>query len=104
MRVFILIILAALMAGCSRGYYRRQADKETYEAIAQRNNDPRWAVPRIEVNPPPESRLHDPADPDHPPMPPDDPAANRYMRCVNGMRGYRRWHKDGDAPWIEDPE
>ena len=36
-------------------------------------------------------------------VPPDDPAAYQYMLRVNGMRNYRRWHKDGDAPSVEDP-
>jgi outer membrane protein TolC len=104
MRWLVLIVLALLADGCSRAFYRRQADKESYHAIDERNHDPRWAVPRIALDTPPQSRLHDPFNPDHPPMPPDDPAAHRYMHCANGLRGYLHWHKDGDAPWIEDPE
>ncbi len=34
-------------------------------------------------------------------MPPDDPAAHRYMHCAGGVAGFRHWHADGDAPSIE---
>jgi outer membrane protein TolC len=98
-----LIVLAAFLGGCTRAYYRNSADRETYHAVRERTNDPRWALPIISVYPPPGSRLHDPFNPDHPPLPPDDPAAARYMRCADGHPGYRHWHRDGDAPWIEDP-
>src|SRR5262249_55047217 len=104
MRLLLVLLLAGLLGGCTRAFYRRQADRETYSAIEERNDDSRWALPRIAVDPPPESRLHDPFNPDRPPMPPDDPAAHEYMHRVNGIRGYRKWHKDGDAPWIEDPQ
>jgi len=104
MRVLTLLAFVCLLSGCTRAFYRRQADRETYQIIGERDKDPRWALPRVSVNPPPESRLFDPFDPDRPPMPPDDPASNRYMQCVFGMHGYRRWHRDGDAPWIEDPD
>ncbi len=103
MRVRGLFLLVVLLGGCSRGFYRTAADRETYGAINERNCDPRWALPRIGVYPAPGSRLYDPFNPDHPPLPPDDPAAFRYMKCANGIRGYRHWHKDGDAPWVEDP-
>ncbi|HMC65968.1 MAG TPA: TolC family protein [Gemmataceae bacterium] len=104
MRLLLVLLLAGLLGGCTRAFYRRQADREAYSAIEERNDDPRWALPRIAVDPPPESRLHDAFNPDRPPMPPDDPAAHEYMHRVNGIRGYRKWHKDGDAPWIEDPQ
>src|SRR5437588_5310117 len=104
MRVHVLIMAACLLSSCTRAHYRNQADEEAYHAIEERNQDPRWALPRITVDTPPQSRLYDPFDPDHPPMPPDDPAADRYMQRVFGMRGYRKWHKHGDASWIEDPD
>jgi outer membrane protein TolC len=103
MRLVLAVLLMAVSFGCTRAFWRRQADKETYYAINQRDHDPRWDLPRVCIIPPVESRLHDPFNPDHPPMPPDDPAAYQYMVCPNGIHGYRHWHKDGDAPWIEDP-
>src|SRR5580765_3840161 len=103
MRSRLLLVCLVLIAGCTRSYYRQSADRETYPLIAKNAQDPRWALPRISIDTAPFSRLNDPFNPDHPPMPPDDPAADRYMNCVEWMHGYRRWHKDGDAPWIEDP-
>jgi outer membrane protein TolC len=98
------LLLICVICGCSRAYYRRDADRETYGAIAERNGpDPEWTVPNVSIDPPPPSRLHDPTDPDHPPLPPDDPAAARYMQSVNGMHGYRKWAKDGVLETIEDP-
>src|SRR5262249_5014873 len=103
MRTIAVFVLAGLLCGCTRSYYRRSADKETYRDIEQRNGDPQWHLPRIIIDPAPESRLYDPDNPDHPRMPPDDPAADRYVVWVEGMKAYKKWHRDGDAPWIEDP-
>ena len=36
-------------------------------------------------------------------MPPDDPAAHRYMHCVDCKHGYPCWHKNGDTNQIEGP-
>ncbi|MEX0701927.1 MAG: TolC family protein [Planctomycetales bacterium] len=91
------------MAGCSRSFWRDQANRDSYDIINQKMNDPRWASPRIDVNADPRSRLYDPYDPDRGPLPPDDPAAHRYMHCLNGIRGYKGWHKLGDALSIENP-
>jgi outer membrane protein TolC len=104
MRRWVVLVLLCLAIGCGRAWYRRDADRETYSALEERNTDPQWHAPYFSLNPNPASRLFDPYDPDYPAMPPDDPAANVYMDRVNGMRNYRRWHKDGDAPTIENPE
>jgi len=104
MRGWFLIALMLLASGCTRAFYRRQADRESYQAIDERDHDPRWFLPSVDIAPPAESRLFDPYNPDRPPMPPDDPAAARYMQVANGMHGYRRWHKNGDAPTIENPD
>ncbi len=103
MRRAMLVILLCMVGGCGRSWYRRDADRDTYAAVEERNADPRWEVPYLSVNANPTSRLYDPYNPDFPPMPPDDPAAHEYMHWANGMPGYRRWHKDGDAPSVEDP-
>jgi outer membrane protein TolC len=47
--------------------------------------------------------LFDPYNPDRPPLPPDDPAAARFMAYPNGIRGSRHFHDNGDAPLIESP-
>jgi outer membrane protein TolC len=93
-----------LVSGCSRAFYRRSADRETYGAIGQYADEARWPIASAGVNPPPASRLYDPFNPDRPPLPPDDPTAARAMARPNGIRGSRTFHDDGDAPFIEAPD
>lgn len=92
-----------LLTGCSRAFWRDQANRDTYQAITEKMSDPRWVSPRMDVTADPRSRFYDPYDPDRAPLPPDDPAAHRYMHCMNGIRGYKSWHKFGQALSIENP-
>ena len=92
------------LSGCSRQFWRKQADKDTYNAIAEKLNNPHWEVPRMELTPDPRSRFYDPYDPDKEPLPPDDPAAHEFMHCVNGKKGYKGWHKLGTSFAIENPQ
>jgi hypothetical protein len=96
-------LLVCALPGCSRMFWRTQADFDTYNQLLQKTQDPRWDLPRVTVDPDPRSRFYDPFDPDVTPLPPDDPAAHQYMHWVDGMRGYKNWHKFGDAPTIESP-
>jgi hypothetical protein len=91
------------MAGCTRSFYRRSADRETYPLIAQHEVFPEDDIGRTRLEPPPESRLSDPNNPDHPPKPPDDPAAALFMDRPGGLRGARGWEKDGVTDAIEPP-
>ncbi len=91
------------LSGCSRQFWRKQADKDSYNAIAERMTDPHWQLPRMELTPDPRSRFFDPFDPDKEPLPPDDPAAHEFMHCVNGRKGYKNWHKLGTSLAIENP-
>jgi outer membrane protein TolC len=90
--------------GCSRIFWRKQADKDTYNILSEKLNDPRWAVPRLDITPDQRSRFFDPYDPDKPPLPPDDPAANEYMHRVAGMKSYKSWHKFGQSFSAENPD
>jgi len=92
------------LSGCSRQFWRKQADKDTYNAVAEKLNNPHWEVPRMELTPDPRSRFFDPYDPDKEPFPPDDPAAHELMHCVNGKKGYKGWHKLGTSFAIENPQ
>lgn len=92
------------LAGCSRSFWREQADTDTYQAITEHLTDRRWQVPRIDVTPDPRSRFFDPYDPDCAPLPPDDPAAHTYMHWVNGWQGYKCWHQFGDLMSVENPQ
>ena len=97
-------MLLSSFSGCSRRFWRLQGDRDTYNAIAQKQSDARWILPRMNIDPDARSRFYDPHDPDCSPLPPDDPAANRYMRVVDGKRGYKSWHKLGRAFSIENPQ
>ena len=103
--VYLLLVSLATMGntGCSRRFWREQAEHDTYHAIGERLNDHRWRLPRVDIKPDRRSRFFDPYDPDCGPLPPDDPAAHKYMHCVNGMKGYKSWHELGTALSIENP-
>jgi len=92
------------MQGCSRAFWRQQADEDTYEAITEHITDPRWAVPRIDVTPDDRSRFFDPYDPDSAPLPPDDAAANEYMHWVDCWEGFKGWHEFGESMSVENPQ
>jgi hypothetical protein len=98
-----LVVASLATFGCTRAFYRKQADGDAYrlvEETACRTED--GPAPfTIELNP--MSRMFDPSDPDCPAMPPDDPAAHDYMHCVDGKKGWRGWHGNGDIPFVENP-
>ncbi len=95
------VVIAA--GGCSRTEHRLQADREAYDAIAERNHDPRWHAADHSIEIDPRSRYFDPCDPDRPPMPPDDPASHEYMRLVDGKKGWKHWHDNGIRAELENP-
>ncbi len=102
----IVVLAVALMfvgSGCSRMFWRSQADFDTYNLLQQKQFDPRWTIPRTTVESDPRSRFFDPFDPDCAPLPPDDPAASQYMQMVHGMRGYKSWHEFGESMSVENP-
>ena len=101
--------LAALLAlpGCSKSFWRHNADAEAYGLALEKAQDPRWAPPRLDVIPDPRSRFFDPAHPDCEPVPPDDPAANVYMNRMGDfgrIAGDDDWHEEyGYTPFVENP-
>jgi hypothetical protein len=91
-------------AGCTRQKYRCKVDTEAYFLIDQKVAESCEAVAapyRIEIDP--RSRMFDPFNPDRPPMPEDDPQANRYMRMVDGKKGYPLWEANGRTNLAENP-
>lgn len=96
-------VAASAATGCTRGHYRTQADRATYDAIIQKASDPRWPTRDIGVYAPAPARFHDPFDPDRPPMPPDDPTSHRLMHRVDGKHGYLKWGKNGGTPFVQNP-
>lgn len=92
-------------SGCSRGRYYVQADREVSTLLAEKSCDPRWAVPmNYTVRQDERSRFYDAYNQIFPPMPPDDPTAHRYMHCIDGKKGFPRWHINGDRTTLDNPD
>ncbi len=99
-------LIAALLTaslGCSRAYYRVQADKEVDYLIGQKAHELNWTMPHFPSYADPRSRYFEPTSPDAPPMPFDDPAAHRYMHEIYGMKAWPCWHSYGDWWEYENP-
>lgn len=99
-----LLILQCAASGCHRSYYRRQADNEAQQLVAEKATDPRWDWADGSVAIDPQSRMFDPFSADHPPIPPDDAASHQFMHCVDEKAGYPYWHANGDTDFVENPE
>lgn len=78
-------------AGCSRAWYRNQADEEVAETLAEKNG----YLDNGRVDPRPESRMASLLSPDQSPMPRDDPASHALMHEVDGHQGFDGWHANG---------
>src|SRR6266481_1332584 len=61
--------------GCTRPFFRKRADEQASEVLAEKDRDPAWKIEQWHVYPDPRARFADPTNPDRPPMPPDDEAA-----------------------------
>lgn len=96
--------LASLSTGCTRAYYRRQADAQVATLVQEKANHPHWPLEGYTIQIDPSSRMFDPFSPDRAPMPPDDPTSHQLMHRIDGYRGFPRWHKSGDTPHVENPE
>ncbi len=90
--------------GCSRTFYRKQADHEALYILKEKGNDPRWNMEDFSIEINEQSRMFSVDDPDRPAMPPDDEAASIFMKSVDGMEGYDDWEKDGRLEHFENPE
>jgi hypothetical protein len=99
----MLAALALTSTGCTRGRYYLQADREVSTLLAEKSCDPRWKLPaNYTVRQDSRSRFYDQYSQIFPPMPPDDPTAHRYMHCVDGKKGWPRWHNHGDRTDLEN--
>lgn len=96
-------LAAVIISGCSRAHYRLQADQQGTSLTAEKANHPHWSMDYFRLIAPPASRMFDPYDPDHEPLPPDDPTAHVLMHRVDGKKGYKHWHKNGDTPFVQNP-
>lgn len=102
------LVAALAFAGCARSVYRHSADREVYRSIDQKADrlgasGDKWRLDRGE-----DSRLFDPTNPDHPPMPEDDPIAHELMRTgpkspsARGITFEEGWRKS--LPYSGDGE
>jgi outer membrane protein TolC len=83
--------------GCSRAWYRNQADEEVVDVLAEKGG----YLDNGLIDPLPHSRLADAYDLDCPPIPPDDPASHELMHYVDDKAGSDVWHANGDAPDVD---
>lgn len=97
-----LCLTSFAMTGCSREWYRDQADQDVACLIGEKAIG-RWAVPYSGVEMDSRSRYHDPFSRVHPPMPPDDPASHQLMHWVDDKEGWEHWHENGDITELENP-
>jgi Outer membrane efflux protein len=77
MRFSLLLMLMAVLlipTGCTRRFYREQADKQAEEVLTEKDRDG-WKIENWHAYPDSLARFGDPANPDRPPMPFDDPGA-----------------------------
>lgn len=72
-----LAFLAVSEAGCTRRFWRKQADNEVDAVLTSKNCYDAWKIEEYHLPPDPRARFADPNNVDRPPMPPDDPAAQR---------------------------
>lgn len=104
-RTGLLLLLAAVLltTGCSRAFYRRQADVDAYRLVREKADHPHWRLEDYTIAIDPRSRMYDPFCLDCPPMPPDDPTSHQLMHCVDNKRGWPFWHDNGDTPFVANP-
>jgi hypothetical protein len=97
------LITVGIVSGCSRQHYRQQADQQALELIEEKENAVAIDLPDRSIYGNPRSRYFDATDPDCPPIPPDDAASHDLMHCVYGMKGFSRWHENGEIAALENP-
>ena len=98
----LLVVASLALTGCSRAAYRKWADRDAACLLESRQFDDRWDIPERAVEPHPTSRMADLNDPDCGPLPPDDPAAHRYMdKPYNSKRRVEYWDRRGTGATID---
>lgn len=104
-RALVACALLALLAplGCSRNFYRQQADQQAHCLLDQKALPAESTPGRFRIDVDPRSRMFDPFDPDCEPMPPDDPTAAQYLECVDGKRGSSDWQDVRRTSFVDSP-
>ncbi len=87
----VLLSTSVALTGCSRGLYRRQADRESHYLIREKSVGTPWAIPEsYTIAPDPRSRFFDPTHPDFPMLPPAGPQLYQYQLPELSHRGSRK--------------
>lgn len=102
--VALAVLSLVASSGCTRAFYRTQADREVTGLVGQKAFDLHWHLPPLPVAVDPRSRYFQPGNQDCSPMPEDDPISHRYMHCVDGMKGYPCWHMCDHPTTLENPK
>lgn len=71
----LALALSCGLSGCGREFYRNWTDQDVSHVVFEKSRDPRWRLDLFSIEPPALSRFANPYDPDRPPAPPDDRAA-----------------------------
>ena len=83
--------------------YREMADRDAYCLLGTRQIDNRWQIPERAVEPDLRSRMALNSDPDCGELPPDDPAANGYMRHPYRFHNHKYWDRIPQSD-VVDPQ
>jgi hypothetical protein len=82
-----LVLILAVGAGCTRSFFRKRADKDVENLLAEKSVDPRWELDGWYVYPDKRARFADFDKPDRPRKPPDDPATAALTPDSQPIRG-----------------
>jgi hypothetical protein len=84
----VMLSTSIALTGCSRGLYRRQADRESHYLLREKSVGTPWAIPEsYTIAPDPRSRFFDPTHPDFPVLPPAGPQLYQYQLPELSHRG-----------------
>ena len=97
---FAALAVLLLLPGCSRKYYRLQADRDADQLVSERV-EAEFRLADRPVAAASHSRMADLADPDCGPLPPDDPSASRYMSQPYRSHGSKVWQQRGSLADVE---
>jgi hypothetical protein len=103
--ILVVVMAAALLpAACTRRFYRQSADKQVDSVLTEKNVYPAWGIEQWQVYPDARARFADPTDPDHPPKPCDDPAAEHLGPNPQraGKAGTGEWEGTGYLKMLAD--
>ncbi|MHB8971996.1 MAG: TolC family protein [Pirellulaceae bacterium] len=77
--MLLLLSAGVLLSGCTRGLYRRQADRESHYLVREKSVGTPWEIPSsYTIQPDPRSRFFDPSQLDYPVLPPAGPQLYQY--------------------------